>query len=78
MINIEIKEDMNTKHGDAIGHSCRVEIKGNGDLLAAQVKYILDTFDRELPTPVWMAALDAFLSEHECGGDCEGCKYDCK
>lgn len=75
MIIIEIKENMNKVHGDAIGHSCRVELKGRGDLLAAQVKCVLDAFDRELPTPVWMAALDKFLAEKECGGDCEGCKY---
>ena len=75
MIIIEIKEDMNRKHGDTISHTCRVEFKGKGELLAAQVNCVLDTFDRELPMPVWMAALDAFLADKECG-DCEGCKYD--
>lgn len=75
MISIEIKENMNEVHGDAIGHICRVQISGKGELLAAQVKCVLDTFDRELPTPIWMAALDKFLAEKECGGDCEGCKY---
>lgn len=78
MINIEIKENMKQRHGDAVGHSCRVEIKGNGDLLAAQVKCILDTFDRELPAPVWMAALDSFLNDKMCGNDCEGCDHDCE
>ena len=77
MIKIEITENMNERHGDKIGHTCRIEIKGKGELVAAQVKSVLDTFDRELPTPVWAAALDAFLSERECSGDCEGCKYDC-
>ena len=65
MISIEIKENMNEKRGDAIAHSCRIEVKGKGDLLAAQVKCVLDAFDRELPEPVWMAALDAFLSERK-------------
>lgn len=65
MISIEIKENMNERHGDAIGHSCSVELKGKGNLIAAQVKCILDTFDRELPAPVWMAALDSFLSDRK-------------
>lgn len=63
MIKIELKEDMNEKRGNKFGQSCKVEFHGKGDVLAAQVKCVLDTFARELPIPVWAAAVDAFLNE---------------
>ena len=78
MIKIEIIEDLKDRKGKAIGHSCSFEMSGNGDLIASEVKCILDTFDEKLPAPVWMAALDSFLNDKMCGNDCEGCDHDCE
>ena len=76
MIKIEIIENLKDRKGKAIGHSCKFEVSGNGDVIASEFKCILDTFEEKLPTPVWMAALDEFLNDKfkQCGG----CDHDCK